>query len=414
MKKIIHLVPYDGTGGVEVAARSMANVSDPDFDFSIKYIYPPVPQYAKRSVTFLPFPILRAWWQLYVAKPDVLVLSLWRSCIVGLLLKLSYRRVRLVLFLHSTQDIHQLDKWFTRLGAVFADEWWGDSKATLDQRINGFSIKPSRVISFVTWRLNPSVSKALTPTFIFWGRITEAKALERAVSIFAAVRKAVPDARYIIIGPDGGQLQQIKAEVAKLGLEDSVTFCGEMRIDQIECEAEKASFYLQTSLREGMAMSVVEGMQMGLVPVVTPVGEIAHYARHGENAVVVTDDASAVADVDGLLNEQQVADWLRGLDVYVHATDGETLSTSLLQAMATGLPIVASAIDGVTNLLGSAGEYGVCATNDADEFTHAILRVADSHELLNALGSRARDRILNRYSNQVMLESYLDVIAECR
>lgn len=116
---------------------------------------------------------------------------------------------------------------------------------------------------------------------------------------------------------------------------------------------------------------------------------------------------------DGLLNEQQVANWLRGLDVYVHATDGETLSTSLLQAMATGLPIVASAIDGVTNLLGSAGEYGICATNDAEGFTRAILRVVDSPELSNALGSRARDRILNCYSNQVMLESYLDVIAKC-
>lgn len=142
------------------------------------------------------------------------------------------------------------------------------------------------------------------------------------------------------------------------------------------------------------------------------------FAGNGEdlNRVKALASSSSVAPhihFDGLLTEQQVADWLRGLDVYVHATDGETLSTSLLQAMATGLPIVASAIDGVTNLLGSAGEYGVCAANDAEGFARAILRVVDSPELSNALGSRARDRILNRYSNQVMLKSYLDVIAKC-
>ncbi len=116
---------------------------------------------------------------------------------------------------------------------------------------------------------------------------------------------------------------------------------------------------------------------------------------------------------NGLLNEQQVVDWLADLDMYVHATDGETLSTSLLQAMATSLPIVASAIDGVTNLLGFAGEYGVCAANDADGFAHAILRIADSPELAEALGSRSRERVLTRYSNLVMLQSYLDSIDEC-
>lgn len=116
---------------------------------------------------------------------------------------------------------------------------------------------------------------------------------------------------------------------------------------------------------------------------------------------------------DGLLNEQHVADWLRELDVYVHATDGETLSTSLLQAMSTGLPIVASAISGVTNLLGSEGDYGLCAVNNTASFSQAILHVVDSLAYSNALGSRARSQILSHYSNQVMLESYLNVIAEC-
>lgn len=316
--KVIHLVPYDGTGGVEVAVRSMVNSSAPDLDFSLKYIYPPVSQYKKRFSTFLPIPILRAWWQLYTVKPDVIVVSLWRAYIVGLLLKIAAPRVRLVLFLHNTQDAHLLDKWITRLTAFFATEWWGDSKATLAQRVPGCLAKPRRVISFVTSRLNAPERKVLTPSFIFWGRISEQKAIERAVSIFAGVHKVITDAQYTIIGPDCGHLQIIKNTVLKLGLVNSITFCGEMHIDQIEREAARASFYLQTSLFEGMAMSVVEAMQLGLVPVVTPVGEIAHYARHGENAMVVTDDTAVVTDVLALLNndalyqemrERAVATW---------------------------------------------------------------------------------------------------------
>jgi glycosyltransferase involved in cell wall biosynthesis len=50
-----------------------------------------------------------------------------------------------------------------------------------------------------------------------------------------------------------------------------------------------------------MAMSVVEAMQLGLVPVVAPVGEIRRYCRSAVNAVVVGDTDEAVAEVLRLL-----------------------------------------------------------------------------------------------------------------
>jgi len=115
----------------------------------------------------------------------------------------------------------------------------------------------------------------------------------------------------------------------------------------------------------------------------------------------------------GLLSEPRVAEWLKGLDIYVHATDGETLSTSLLQAMSTGLPIVASDIPGVANLLGANSEFGLCSANEALTFAHTILNVIDSVDLSADLGYRARAQILANYSRQVMLQRYLDVIAEC-
>jgi glycosyltransferase involved in cell wall biosynthesis len=51
-----------------------------------------------------------------------------------------------------------------------------------------------------------------------------------------------------------------------------------------------------------MAMSVVEAMQMGLVPVVTAVGEIASYCRQGDNSVVVESDQQAIETILSLLN----------------------------------------------------------------------------------------------------------------
>lgn len=82
--------------------------------------------------------------------------------------------------------------------------------------------------------------------------------------------------------------------------------------------------------------------------------------------------------------------------------------------MATGLPIVASDIAGVCNLLGQQGEYGYVVDNEIEAFARAILLLLDDPARVVALGQRVRVRILDRYNQAVMLDSYLDVIEACR
>jgi glycosyltransferase involved in cell wall biosynthesis len=115
----------------------------------------------------------------------------------------------------------------------------------------------------------------------------------------------------------------------------------------------------------------------------------------------------------GLLDESGVALWMRGLDIYLHATDGETLSTSLLQAMATGLPIVASDTPGVRNLLAGEEAYGICVPNELGAFAQAILALVDDPARRMALGRGTRTRVFDRFSQNAMLKSYLNVITGC-
>lgn len=299
MKQIVHLVPYDGTGGVETAARSMAGVSDEEFSFDVAYIFMTVAGRQDRTGTFNPLPLLGAVRRLARRRPEVLIVSLWRSCIVGILFKLLVPRATLVVFLHLPDDVHWADGFFTRLAMRLATEVWADSKATLARRAR--ENRKQRVISFVTERL-PRLPKAEpAPEFVFWGRISEQKGLDRAIRLFARIHARHPAARFRIIGPDGGVQQTITDLIGTLGLEQSVLLLGERQHGEIPGAVGGASFYLQTSLTEGMAMSVVEAMQMGLVPVVTPVGEIENYCRDGENAILVADDAVAEAGIDDLL-----------------------------------------------------------------------------------------------------------------
>lgn len=310
MYQVIHLIPVDGIGGVERAAASMQGGSDHGLRFTVRTVVP-----ARAAGHMLarwnPWWYVRCVCEMLVEQPDVLVVSLWRAYAVGVLVSLLRPRTRLVTLLHFPEHVHVFDRFFTPLAARRSIAIWADSGATLTGRLPCDLRSRSAVIPFVTERIQPLAAVLLRPSFVYWGRLHRQKGLGRALRIFAAVRRLRADATFTIVGPDGGERAALEQLVAQMALGESVRLLGPLDFAGIRREAADAAFYLQTSEREGMGMSVVEAMQLGLVPVVTPVGEIASYARHLENAVVISDDDSAVADVVALLAEPARLESLR-------------------------------------------------------------------------------------------------------
>ena len=308
MKRVVHLIPYDGIGGVEIAAKSIDTGEHGELHFARHYMVgaagrEPAPGEYHGPEVSLNGP--QAYWHALRAllrnPPDLLVASLWRGAIVMILFKLLRPGRKAVIFLHYPGTVHSLDRAVNLLAMRLADEIWADSQATLDRRVPRGQQRKGQVISFLTSReAMPEIGDP-KPVFVFWGRLNTQKGLSRALGIFHEVVKREPGALFTIAGPDGGEEAQLRADAARRGIADRVTFLGPVVHDQIRALARRANFYLQPSLNEGMAMSVVEAMQSGLVPVVTPVGEIAHYCQAGENAVVLRDDSEAVDDIIELL-----------------------------------------------------------------------------------------------------------------
>jgi glycosyltransferase involved in cell wall biosynthesis len=197
--------------------------------------------------------------------------------------------------------VHWLDCLANQIAMRIADAIWTDSVATLNQRVSPNLRHKGRVISFLLEHHSLPETSYPTPEFIFWGRLSPQKGLERALKIFSEILQYVPEAHFKIIGPDGGTGNVLKLLVAQLGISDNVTFFGARTQTDIRTLASQASFYLQTSIDEGMALSVVEAMQIGLVPIVTPVGEIARYCDDGKNAILVKETAAVVDAVMSLL-----------------------------------------------------------------------------------------------------------------
>ena len=204
-----------------------------------------------------------------------------------LLYKLIHPRCRFVCFLHSGRAVHAVDWLLAFLAMALASEIWADSQSTLKSRIPIKWHHRARVISFVLRYVQAGTQERPSPRFIFWGRLAPEKGLDRAIHIIAALNREIPDVRFQVIGPDCGELPRLLSLVDKLCLGSVVSFLGPKGPQEIQVLASQASFYLQTSVFEGMAISVVEAMQFGLVPVVTPVGEAASYCSDNFNALFV-------------------------------------------------------------------------------------------------------------------------------
>lgn len=139
-------------------------------------------------------------------------------------------------------------------------------------------------------------------------------------------------------------------------------------------------------------------------------------AGDGEELPRIRDAVAAaglegMVDLPGFLGGAALTGWFAGLDLYTHASDGETLPTSVLQAMACGLPILGSDVPGIDTLLGEGGGCGLLAgAETAQGFAEGLTRLKNDPDLAQNLGKTARARVEEAYSQTAMFAAYNRVL----
>jgi len=251
--KVIHLIPHDGIGGVEAAARSMAGADSLGCQFSLMLIAGKTlaenPQRIVESPLWSannPLAHCLAAFRVLRDKPDVLICSLWRSMLVGLSVKLLRPKMKLVCFLHLASTVHLLDRMLNNLALRFCDAVWADSKSTLDARFSLKYEKPTEIISFVLShpKINPAHNPC-APRFVFWGRLHRQKGLDRAIQFIAELVKKSCPAHFEIWGPDDGDKDNLFSLVCSLGLENHVQLMGPASPSAFREITQANTFFLQ-------------------------------------------------------------------------------------------------------------------------------------------------------------------------
>jgi len=102
----------------------------------------------------------------------------------------------------------------------------------------------------------------------------------------------------------------------------------------------------------------------------------------------------------------RVSELLNAMDVFVLPSLGEGMSNTLLEAMATGLPLVATHVGGNLEVIGEEQSEWLFVPGDVRGLENRILRLANDSALRSHLGAACRARSLELFSLEQMIRSY--------
>lgn len=117
-------------------------------------------------------------------------------------------------------------------------------------------------------------------------------------------------------------------------------------------------------------------------------------------------DALELAWLPGARDD--VAELLRGFDVFALPSLNEGICNTILEAMASGLPVVATNVGGNPELV-SAGTGALVPADDAGAMADAIAAYVDDDELRARAGTAARARAERDFGLDAMVDQYLAV-----
>jgi glycosyltransferase involved in cell wall biosynthesis len=103
----------------------------------------------------------------------------------------------------------------------------------------------------------------------------------------------------------------------------------------------------------------------------------------------------------------QVLEYLQQADVFVLPSRGEGMSNALLEAMACGLPVVASDIPGNIDVVAHEHNGLLFAADDSHSLAQALASLLGQPALRERLGRTARQTVEHRYSLNAVADSYI-------
>jgi len=106
--------------------------------------------------------------------------------------------------------------------------------------------------------------------------------------------------------------------------------------------------------------------------------------------------------------QPRIVDYLSASDVLLLPSDQESFGLAALEAMACEVPVIASRVGGLPEVV-TDGETGyLSAVGDVDKMAADAARLLSDEKLRKEMGQRARNSAIDRYRTDVVIPQYIE------
>ena len=279
----------------------------------------PLPRADVGAIARWPLPAARVLLRMRQAArafaPDVLHVQCFSSNGVYATALSKLLRVPLVVTLQGETVMDDRDV-FTHSRVLQTGLRWGLRQATtvtacsqftLDDAVRRFSadLAKSRVIFNGVGLAEGTETEPLDLPFdvfaLAMGRVVRKKGFDLLLDA-CALLEDLPSTTGIVIGGDGLDLEQLKAQAARLGLAERVAFPGRLQRPQVAWAMQHARCFVMPSRLEPFGIVVLEAWRAGTAVIASSVGGAPEFITDGVTGLVVDPhDARALADGLGRL-----------------------------------------------------------------------------------------------------------------
>ena len=108
-------------------------------------------------------------------------------------------------------------------------------------------------------------------------------------------------------------------------------------------------------------------------------------------------------------NQESIVDLLSVSDLFLLPSQTESFGLAALEAMSCGVPVLASRVGGLPELVEDGVNSFLCPTGDVAAFTEQAARLLEDDTLYRRVSAAARDTAVERFAIERILPQYLDL-----
>jgi glycosyltransferase involved in cell wall biosynthesis len=109
---------------------------------------------------------------------------------------------------------------------------------------------------------------------------------------------------------------------------------------------------------------------------------------------------------------ENVEEYLQAADLFVFPSQREAFGISVAEAMACGLPVVTTDIEGLSDVVGTGDTACLVPVDDESAFFDATEKVMKNPNLANKLGRAGRARAVELFSQSHVIRQYMNLVED--